>query len=171
VRNPDFTREFIAQSIYRIELSSERIEKSFLLLEEEDTWKRPNDASNSIGNLVLHLCGNITQYIISSLGGKPDNRVRDLEFSTKSGYTKVQVLAKLREVVKEAKEVICNIPEEELLRVRSVQGFNISGIAIVIHVVEHYSYHTGQIAFWTKLLKEKDLGFYAGIDLNKKNNT
>ena len=169
--NPDFTREFIAQSIYRIDLSFERIEKSFLLLEEEDIWKRPNDASNSIGNLVLHLCGNITQYIISSLGGKPDNRVRDLEFSTKSGSTKEQMLAKLREVVKEAKEVISNIPEEELLRVRSVQGFDISGIAIVIHVVEHYSYHTGQIAFWTKLLKEKDLGFYAGIDLNKKNNT
>ncbi len=168
--NPDFIKEFISQSIYRIELSSGRIEKSFLLLNDEDIWKRPNDASNSIGNLVLHLCGNITQYIISSLGGKPDNRVRDLEFSTRSGFTKDEVLAKLHAVIKEAKKIIQNVSEEELLRVRSVQGFDITGIAIVIHVVEHYSYHTGQIAFWTKLLKDKDLGFYAGVDLNKKNN-
>ncbi len=165
----NFTKEFIAQSVYRIEKSSERIEKSFLLLEEEEVWKRPNEASNSIGNLVLHLCGNITQYVISSLGGKPDNRQRDLEFSTKSGFTKEELLTKLRLVVKEATEVIQQTSEEELIRVRSVQGFDISGIAIVIHVVEHYSYHTGQIAFWTKLLKDKDLGFYAGLDLNKKN--
>ncbi|HTA27272.1 MAG TPA: DinB family protein [Bacteroidia bacterium] len=169
VANPDFIKEFISQSIYRIELSSERIEKSFLLLKDEDIWKRPNDASNSIGNLVLHLCGNITQYIISSLGGKPDNRLRDLEFSTQSGFTKDEVFAKLRCVIKEATEIIQNVSEEELMRVRSVQGFDITGIAIIVHVVEHYSYHTGQIAFWTKLIKDKDLGFYAGVNLNKKN--
>jgi uncharacterized damage-inducible protein DinB len=169
VGNNDFIKEFIVQSVYRIGLSSERIEKSFLLLNEEDAWKRPNESSNSIGNLVLHLCGNITQYAISSLGGKQDNRVRDLEFSTKSGYTKEELLSKLRAVVNEATSVIQNTTEEELLRMRSVQGFDISGIAIVIHVVEHYSYHTGQIAFWTKLLKDKDLGFYAGVNLNKKN--
>ena len=64
---------------------------------------------------------------------------------------------------------IRNLSEEDLLKVRSVQGFEHSGTGIIIHVVEHYSYHTGQIAFWTKLLKDKDLGFYAGHDLNKKN--
>jgi uncharacterized damage-inducible protein DinB len=169
VVNSDFIKEFLAQSVYRIELCSQRIEKSFLLTSEEDIWKRPNEASNSIGNLVLHLCGNITQYAISSLGNKPDNRNRELEFSTTSGFTKADLLAKLQVVVNEAIEIIRNITEEELLRVRNVQGFDISGIAIVIHVAEHYSYHTGQIAFWTKLLKDKDLGFYAGVDLNKKN--
>jgi uncharacterized damage-inducible protein DinB len=164
-----FTYEFIAQSIYRIKRSTLGIEKSFLLLKEEDIWKRPNSASNSIGNLILHLCGNITQYAISSLGGNPDNRVRDLEFSTTSGYTKKELLAKLQAVAKEASAIIQNASEEELLRVRSVQGFDYSGIAIIVHVVEHYSYHTGQIAFWTKILKDKDLGFYTGVDLNKKN--
>ena len=52
----------------------------------------------------------------------------------------------------------------------SVQGFQLSGIGIVVHVVEHYSYHTGQISFWTKQLKNKDLRFYAGLDLNVQNN-
>jgi uncharacterized damage-inducible protein DinB len=164
-----FIGEFISQSIYRIERSSLGIEKSFFLLDEEDICKRPNNSSNSISNLILHLCGNITQYAISSLGNKPDNRMRDLEFSTKAGYSKKELLSKLQKVVEEATKTISNVSKEELLRVRSVQGFNYTGIAIIVHVVEHYSYHTGQIAFWTKLLKDKDLGMYAGIDLNKKN--
>ena len=57
----------------------------------------------------------------------------------------------------------------ELLRSRTVQGFQLSGIGIVVHVTEHYSYHTGQIAFWTKQLKNKDLGFWEGKDLNAHN--
>jgi uncharacterized damage-inducible protein DinB len=65
--------------------------------------------------------------------------------------------------------VIKNIKEDELLPPRSVQGFNYSAIGIIIHVVEHYSYHTGQIIFWTKLLKNRDMGFYAGVDLNRRN--
>jgi uncharacterized damage-inducible protein DinB len=164
-----FIGEFISQSIYRIERSSLGIEKSFFLLDEEDICKRPNNSSNSISNLILHLCGNITQYAISSLGNKPDNRMCDLEFSTKAGYSKKELLSKLQKVVEEATKTISNVSKEELLRVRSVQGFNYTGIAIIVHVAEHYSYHTGQIAFWTKLLKDKDLGMYAGIDLNKKN--
>jgi uncharacterized damage-inducible protein DinB len=66
-------------------------------------------------------------------------------------------------------QVIKEASTEELLRVRSVQGYDYSGIGIIIHVTEHYSYHTGQIAFWTKLLQNKDLGFYANINLNAKN--
>lgn len=64
--------------------------------------------------------------------------------------------------------MIQNISDEELLRVRAVQAYEFSGAGNIIHVVEHYSYHTGQIAFWTKLLKNKDLGFFAGVDLNQK---
>jgi hypothetical protein len=71
--------------------------------------------------------------------------------------------------VEEAKSVIQNVSSNELLRKRQVQGFYHSGIGIIVHVTEHYSYHTGQIIFWTKLLKNRDLGFYAGIDLNVKN--
>ena len=62
-----------------------------------------------------------------------------------------------------------DVSEEELMRKRMVQGFEYSGIGIIIHVTEHFSYHTGQIAFWTKQLKNKDLGFYADRDLEIKN--
>ena len=161
--------EIIAQAIYRLEENTPRIEKCLNQLSEKEVWLKPNNASNSVGNLILHLCGNITQYIISSLGKQEDTRDRDLEFTTSGGYNKSELLSKLNSTVKQAVDIVKNLSEDELLRVRSVQAYELSGIGIIIHVVEHYSYHTGQIAFWTKLLKDKDLGFYAGIDLNTKN--
>ena len=164
-----FRDEFIVQSVYRLNESSRMIDKSFDKLSEEDVWKRPNASSNSVGTLIIHLCGNITQYIISSLGGTEDRRVRDSEFATHSGYNKKQLLEKLSGTVEKAITVIQQSDEEKLLKNYSVQGFDLTGVGIIIHVVEHYSYHTGQIAFWTKLLRDKDLGFYSDVDLNAKN--
>jgi len=79
------------------------------------------------------------------------------------------LLNQLVHTVSEATGIIKNIDERSLTKIYSVQGFNLSGIGIIIHITEHYSYHTGQIAFWTKQIKNKDLGFYANIDLNVKN--
>ncbi len=163
-----FSPELKHHAILRMEENTPRIEKCLNELTEAEVWQRPNASSNSMGNLILHLCGNITQYIISSLGGKPDLRLRDEEFAAQGGYTKQELVDKLKATVDAAIEVIKNASDEELLRVRPVQAYKFSGIGNVIHAVEHYSYHTGQIAFWTKLLKDKDLGFYAGVDLNKK---
>jgi uncharacterized damage-inducible protein DinB len=161
--------EFISQSIFRLEENTLRIEKCLMQLSNQEVWKRPNRNSNSVANLVLHLCGNITQYILSSLGGNPDFRVRDEEFVAREGYTRDQLLDKIKTTVNNAAEIIRNLVRKELLHEREVQGFSLTGIGIIVHVVEHYSYHTGQIAFWTKLLKDTDLGFYAGVDLNRKN--
>ncbi len=166
----EIAKEFIEQIIYRMSESTRMIGLSFDQLSEDDIWKRPNDNTNSIGNLVLHLCGNITQYAIASLTGMEDKRQRDQEFSSENEFTKKQLFEKLKSIVNKAKEVIRDSTVEELLKKREVQGFTFSGIGIAIHVTEHYSYHTGQIAFWTKQLKDKkDLGFYDGVDLNIKN--
>ena len=164
-----FSSEFIEQSILRMQENVPRINKCFSELSEKQVWQKPNDASNSIGNLILHLCGNITQYIISSLGGNADQRERDLEFSTRDGMTKNQLIDKLTKVVDQSVFIMSEIPELELMRKRKVQAFDLSGIGIIIHVVEHFSYHTGQIAFLTKQLINKDLGFYEDIDLNSTN--
>lgn len=163
------SQEFITQAIFRLEENPPRIKNCLDRLSEAEVWQKPNPSSNSIGNLILHLCGNITQYIIASLGDTTDNRARDLEFSTSGGYSKADLWEKIDQVVKDASEVIKACDEEGLLKVRAVQGFEFSGIGIIIHVAEHLSYHTGQIAFWTKYLKDQDLGFYADLDLNIKN--
>jgi uncharacterized damage-inducible protein DinB len=161
--------EFIAQCIHRIDENIKRVESCFNKLTEDEVCHKPNISTNSIGNLVLHLCGNIRQYVISSLGGAPDERQRDLEFSADGSHTKSQLLEKFMNTISEAKAVMQVVSGNELLRVRTVQGFQYSGIGIIIHITEHLSYHTGQIALITKLIKNADLGFYKGIDLNIKN--
>ena len=161
--------EFVENALYRLDQSTRMISVAFMQLEEQDVWKRPNEASNSMGNLILHICGNMTQYVISSLGETEDIRERDIEFNTQSGLNKAELLKKLKDTVNKAKDVIENATPNEWLKKRAVQGFNFSGIGVVLHAVEHYSYHTGQIAFWVKQLKNKDLGFYKGRDLNTKN--
>ncbi|MDH3699419.1 MAG: DUF1572 domain-containing protein [Flavobacteriaceae bacterium] len=153
----------------RMRDSIRMIEKSLSYFNDDETWQKPNAELNSMANLLLHLSGNIRQYIISSLGKMPDIRQRDLEFSTSTGQSKEEVLQELKGTVNQAIEVIKNCDETELLRRREVQGFDLDGVGIIIHVVEHLSYHTGQIAFWVKYCKEKDLGFYDGQDLNSLN--
>lgn len=161
--------ELAIQCTMVMEENVRRIDKCLNELSETEVWLRPNSQLSSPANLILHLCGNIAQYAISSLSGTADVRERALEFSSTGGYTKQQLADKLSDTVRKAVSVMLNASEAEMLRVRSVQGFNMSGIGIMIHVTEHLSYHTAQIALHTKLLKEKDLGFYAGKDLNIKN--
>lgn len=162
-------KEFVLNASYRMDESLRMIKICLDKLSEKVIWQKPNEATNSIGNLILHLCGNITQYGISSLQGLEDNRNREEEFSVLSGYSKNELFQKLISTVEDTKNAMSEVTIEELLKKRSVQGFEFSGIGNIVHVVEHLSYHTGQIALWTKILNNKDLGFYDGIDLNTKN--
>ena len=161
--------DFIEQAVLRMDEYLVKIEKCLDELEEKDIWLRPNESTNCIGNQILHLCGNITQYIIAGLGKEKDLRDRDREFNTRGGISKPELYDKLFRVVEEAKEVIINLDQDAFRKIRSVQGFELSGIGIVLHVVEHFSYHTGQIVMWTKMIRNVDLGFYSDLDLNQKN--
>lgn len=165
----DLVSEFLKNSGYRLDEGTRMIKISLDSISESDIWKKPNESSNSIGNQIAHICGNMTQYIIASLGERDDYRNRDEEFSMTGGFTKSQLIQKLEDTVKEAKVILKQCSKKQLIKIREVQGFKLSGIGIVIHAVEHYSYHTGQIAFWTKLMTNKDLGFFDGRDLNIKN--
>lgn len=165
----NWTEDFKDNSIYRIDESTRMIEIAFAKASETQIWKRPNKNSNSIGNLILHLCGNMTQYVIASLGEQEDKRKRDEEFETTNGLSKAELLSKLKKTVANVKSTIENASETQLLKKRSVQGFSFSGMGCVIHAVEHYSYHTGQIAFWAKQLTDQQLGFYDGMDLGINN--
>ena len=167
--NNNFQQEFVKGSIYRINESTKRVTKCLGEIDEIELWKRPNEHSNSIGNIMLHLCGNIGQYIISSLGQVEDICERDKEFSANETFKKNELLIKLQQTTSEAIAVMESLDESALVKQYHVQGFQLSGIGIIIHVTEHYSYHTGQIAFWVKLLKNSDLGFYQNINLNVKN--
>ncbi|HEV2521138.1 MAG TPA: DUF1572 family protein [Candidatus Acidoferrales bacterium] len=135
------------------------IVKCLQQLTEEEIWWRPNTASNSAGNLVLHLCGNVRQWIISNLGENPDVRDRDSEFAERGPIPRTALIGRLKKTVREACEVLGRFPEEKLSRKYVIQGLHVTGLQAVAHVVEHFAYHTGQIVFITKLKRGKDLRF------------
>jgi len=133
-------------------------------------WKRSIAPGMSIGNQLIHCSGNMTQYIITSLTNSKDNRDRHLEFTLSIGLNKKKLLDQLENTLKNAQEIIKNTSKQEFERVRTVQGFKMSGVVASLYAVEHFSYHIGQISFWVKQETKKSLGFYDGFDLTIKNN-
>lgn len=136
-----------------------RIVRCLQLLSEKEIWWRPNDASNAAGNIVLHLCGNVRQWIISALGGAPDFRERDKEFSERGPVPRRVLISQLRSTVKQACWTIDSLPSKTLSQEFEIQGFRVSGLVAIAHVYEHFAYHTGQIIYLTKLKRGKDLRF------------
>lgn len=167
--NNTWYQDFKENAIFRMEENVRMICIALSKVGEEEIWVKQNQALNTLGNQLLHICGNMTQYVISGLGGNADDRERDLEFSTEDGFSKDELIQKLLLTVATAKTIIQDAAPDNLLKKRTVQGFKLSGIGLVLHAVEHFSYHTGQIASQVKLVVDKPLGFYDGMDLNVTN--
>jgi uncharacterized damage-inducible protein DinB len=159
--NNEIGNAFLLQA--RLHLNDDfmpKIEKCLDVLSEEDVWWRAHETNNSVGNLLLHLSGNVRQWIVSGIGGKPDNRQRPLEFSERNPIHKEIVWSKLQDAVAEASQVLESFPAERLLEKRRIQGFDNTALQAIFHVVEHFSLHTGQIIYITKLREARDLKFY-----------
>ena len=137
-----------------------KIQRCFDLLNENDIWWRSHDTNNSIGNLALHLAGNVRQWIISGVGGEPDVRERQKEFAQREALPKEKLLSALVSAVEGSDQVLANFPVERLMEKKVIQGFNQTTLQAIFHVVEHFSFHTGQIIYITKLRKGIDLKFY-----------
>ena len=142
-----------------VEVYPPRIANCLKLLSEEEIWWRPNRASNSVGNLVLHLQGNLRQWIISGLSGQMDIRDRDREFSETGPIPRRALLGRLRKVTTEVDQVLASLREADLMRMFSIQGFDVTGLRAICHVAEHFALHAGQIIYITKLKYGKDLRF------------
>jgi uncharacterized damage-inducible protein DinB len=134
-----------------------KIERCLERLDEEDVWWRPNEASNSIGNLLLHLCGNVGQWIIGGVGRREFERHRQLEFDERSHLSGRDLLAKLKATLAEAEEVIRSLNSESLLTKRQIQDYDVTVLEAIYHVVEHFGMHTGQIIMLSKMRTETDL--------------
>jgi uncharacterized damage-inducible protein DinB len=139
---------------------ADRIEVCLGKLNEDQIWARGHENENAIGNLTLHLTGNVRQWILSPLGNSPLNRDRDSEFAARGGFTAAELLANLRDTVEQAARIVSRLTAEQLTQTYEIQKYQVSGVDAVYHVVEHFAQHTGQIIFATKTLTGKDLGFY-----------
>jgi uncharacterized damage-inducible protein DinB len=133
-------------------------------LTHEQVWWRPNEASNSIGNLLLHLNGNVRQWLVSTFTHSKDNRNRPAEFSERQIILASILLEKLGATMREASDVLGRLNEDDLLATFKIQGHTVTGLGAVYHVVEHFGMHYGQILFVTKLLRGQSLGFYSELD-------
>lgn len=138
-----------------------RIEDCLGRLSAEQIWMRSSDKDNAVGNIVLHLCGNVRQWILSGVGGQPDIRDRDSEFAARGGVQPSELAARLKTTITEAAEVIQNCPVDRLMEPKTIQKvYDTTLMKAIYHVVEHFGEHTGQIVFATKLLTGEDLGYY-----------
>jgi uncharacterized damage-inducible protein DinB len=155
-------REFQERSVYHLrEEFLPRIERAVERLPAADLWWRPHEGCTSVGNLIKHLEGNVRQWILSGLGGYPDARHRASEFEVRDGASADELLEALRGTVEEACAVVTGLDEAELLRSRDIQVFEgVSGLAAILHVVEHFSWHTGQIAWVAKLRSGRGLDYF-----------
>jgi len=126
----------------------------------EQVWWRPNPASNSIANLILHLNGNVRQWLVDSFNKKEDLRDRPAEFAATGNVSVATLLERLGATMTESATVLDQLTEADLVAPYEIQGYHVHGLDAVYQVVEHFGLHYGQIAYITKLLTDQDLGFY-----------
>jgi len=155
------TSEFIEFSRWKLlEQYWPRLRTCVESLTDEQVWWRPNEASNSIGNLMLHLNGNVTQWLIAPFAHRQDKRNRPAEFAERKHVPKSELIETLAATMHEVAEVLPRISESELVQTYQIQGYTVSGLHAVYQVIEHFGLHYGQITYITKMLRGEDLGFY-----------
>jgi hypothetical protein len=132
-------------------------------LPDDQVWWRPNDSSNSVGNLILHLNGNVWQWLVASFNRLEDTRDRPAEFNARGDIAGASLVAELTATMEQASKVLSRLTEADLLTPFDIQGYQVTGLEAVYQVVEHFGLHYGQILYMTKMLRGEDLGFYRNL--------
>jgi uncharacterized damage-inducible protein DinB len=157
---PGWRDAFIGESKFRLADYLQQIRVCVGMLSEEQFWWRPNEISNAVGNLVLHLVGNVGMWIIEGIGGERFERDRPAEFAARGPQPKAEVLATLERVVDRASATLDSVDAGQLLREHDIQGYKMSGLAAIYHVVEHFALHSGQIIYATKIATGQPIAKY-----------
>lgn len=147
----DLASAFLARSRYYLGLEYPgKIRLALTAMPADRLWHRANESSNSAGNLVLHLAGNVRQWIVSGVGGAPDVRHRDAEFAARDGAALEPLLATLEAACAESVAVFDTLDAAALAETRLIQGRRTTVFSAIYHVVEHFSGHTGQLIMMAK---------------------
>jgi len=157
---PTVDQLFLKFAAGKLEQLNSRIVDCLGRLTDEQIWLRGAETQNAAGNLVLHLCGNVRQWILSGVGGQSDTRQRDAEFAARGGASGAELAKRLQGVVGEAAGVIRGAAPERLTQMIRVQGHDVTVLEAIGHVTEHFAQYAGQIMYATKLLTGADLGYY-----------
>lgn len=145
-------QRFIDRSRYYLGVEyPAKIRAALLAMPDEAIWWRPHDDANSAGNLVMHLAGNVRQWIVSGVGQSADVRRREVEFATRGGVPAEALIDLLERTLSEVDAVLAKLTPDQMLEARSIQGRETTVFAAIYHVVEHFSTHTGQIIWIAKM--------------------
>jgi hypothetical protein len=151
VEVPAVGRAFIDVARRQLAERADRIGHCVGQLDDEQVWWRPLESMNSIANILLHLSGNLQQWIVSGVGGEPDVRDRPGEFSERGAIPRAELLARFEAVVARVDAVLANLDEGRLLEPRRIQGFDETAISATWHSLEHLGGHTQEIIYITRL--------------------
>jgi uncharacterized damage-inducible protein DinB len=157
-------KEFLRISIEKLRRSGSRIEDCVGRLNHEQIWTRNADNVNSIGNLVLHLCGNVRQWIGFGIGELADQRNRDSEFAARGGLDPKELMERSRKTVSDAIDILGNFDAARLMDKVTIQNMEVTKMEAIYQVVEHFAQHTGQIIFVTKMLTGEDLSYFKHLN-------
>ncbi len=147
----DVAAEFIREARTNFQYNFKRILHCLDQLKDEDLWWRPYEAANSLQNIILHLCGNIRQWIIYGLGGEPDIRNRPEEFADRRPIPKAELVAQLKQIVEEADAILDEMPTDRLLEFRRIQGYDVTVLGAILDTVTHFVGHTHQVVYIVRL--------------------
>ena len=157
-------KDFLRISAENLRRSGSRIEDCVGRLNHEQIWTRNADNLNSVGNLVLHLCGNVRQWIGFGIGELADQRDRDGEFAARGGLEPAELIERARQTVSDAIGIIGNFDGARLLEKVTIQNHEVTTMEAIYQVVEHFAQHTGQIMFITKMFTGDDLGYFKHLN-------
>ncbi len=155
--NSEIATLFLNYSTQKLDQMAKHIQDCMGKLNTEQIWQRHAAPENAIGNLILHLCGNMRQWIMHGVGGAPDIRTRDAEFYTTDSLSPEQLIRLLQSTFQEASLVISTVPHERLTERTHPQNHDVSVLDAIYLVVGHVQQHTGQIILLTKQMLGHDL--------------
>lgn len=144
---------FLNETSYRIDKSFQRIKYCLYQLENQDIWWRPNDQMNSAGNLILHINGNLRQWILHGVGGQEDIRDRPSEFDSWQTHTKKELVDLFDDLKTEIKQTLKKFYPEKILDERKIQGFDLPLLNAIYRTITHLEGHTRQIVYVTRMRK------------------
>jgi len=157
----DLAATFIERSRYYLTVEYRtKMRAAVEALPPDALWWRANDQANSVGNVLLHLAGNVRQWIVGGVGGLANERDRASEFAARQGGSAQELLTRLERVVDEADAVIARLTEADLATTRTIQGRDTTVLAAIYHVTEHFALHLGQIILLAKVHAPGSVRFY-----------
>ena len=152
--------DFARSAARKLQQDCRQIVRCARLLTEAEAWSRPNERCNSVANQMLHLTGNIRQWILGGLAGDATHRDRPAEFAARGPAPVEPIILELEQTIEAAARILNGLTADQLAQRYPIQGYDVTGLQAAFHVAEHISFHTGQIVHITKAIKNVDLSLY-----------